>query len=104
MQLELDAGSGVSVLLRTGKAFAKDRKFLRLAFAGGAERELQLYDGPLSPYGTVIRGLFEGDRSVSVPAGGAQKGWRAMEPVFEAMAATEMEEYAEGSTGPEGWE
>lgn len=104
VQLELDAVSGVSVLLRTGKAFAKDRKFLRLAFAGGVERELELYDGPLSPYGTVIRGLFEGDRSVSVPAGGAQAGWRAMQPVLEAMADTAMEEYAQGSTGPGGWE
>lgn len=102
VQVELDAG-GVSVLLRTGKAFAEDRKFVRLTFSDGVERELPLYDGPLSPYGTVIRGLFEGDRSVIVPAGGAQAGWRAMEPVFAAMEDAPMEEYPEGSTGPEGW-
>lgn len=104
VQLELQAHSGVSVLLRTGKAFAQDRKMVRLVFAGCVEREIPLYDGPLSPYGTVIRGLVEGDRSVSVPAGGAQAGWRVMEPVLAAMENADLEEYPEGSSGPSGWD
>jgi glucose-6-phosphate 1-dehydrogenase len=59
--------------------------------------------GELPPYGEVLRGVLEGDPTLSVRGDTAEQCWRIVEPVLAAWQAGEvpLSEYPAGSTGPE---
>lgn len=61
--------------------------------------------GELPEYGEVLKGILEGDPSLSVRGDMAVDCWRIIEPVQKAWRADEvpLREYAAGSTGPDGW-
>jgi glucose-6-phosphate 1-dehydrogenase len=61
--------------------------------------------GQLPPYGEVLRGVFEGDPTLSVRGDTAVECWRIVEPVLEAWRKDEvpLQEYPAGSTGPGDW-
>jgi glucose-6-phosphate 1-dehydrogenase len=58
--------------------------------------------GDLPPYGEVLRGVFEGDPTLSVRGDVAEDCWRIVEPVLTAWRADEVPllEYPAGSAGP----
>ncbi|MGI8749139.1 MAG: glucose-6-phosphate dehydrogenase [Thermoleophilaceae bacterium] len=70
-----------------------------------ATMEADFGAGKLPPYGEVLKGIIEGDPSLSVRADMAVDCWRIIEPVQKAWRADEvpLEQYAAGSAGPEGW-
>ena len=55
--------------------------------------------GDLSPYGEVLKGVFEGDPTLSVRGDTAVECWRIIEPVLKAWRDNEvpLQEYAAGS-------
>jgi glucose-6-phosphate 1-dehydrogenase len=61
--------------------------------------------GELQEYGEVLKGVLEGDPTLSVRGDMAVDCWRVIEPVQKAWRADEvpLEEYAAGSGGPDGW-
>jgi glucose-6-phosphate 1-dehydrogenase len=67
--------------------------------------EANLGPGQLPPYGEVLRGVFEGDPTLSVRGDTAVECWRIVEPVLEAWREDEvrLQEYTVGTTGPEEW-
>ena len=67
--------------------------------------EANLGPGQLPPYGEVLRGVFEGDPTLSVRGDTAVECWRIVEPVLEAWREDEvpLQEYPAGTTGPEEW-
>lgn len=56
-------------------------------------------------YGEVLRGIVLGDPLLAVRGDAAEECWRIVEPVLQAWAEDEvpLDEYAAGSSGPEGW-
>jgi glucose-6-phosphate 1-dehydrogenase len=58
--------------------------------------------GDLPAYGEVLRGVFEGDPTLSVRGDTAEDCWRIVEPVLAAWRAGEvpLRQYPAGSTGP----
>jgi glucose-6-phosphate 1-dehydrogenase len=67
--------------------------------------EANLGPGQLPPYGEVLRGVFEGDPTLSVRGDIAVECWRIVEPVLEAWREDEvpLQEYPAGTTGPDEW-
>jgi glucose-6-phosphate 1-dehydrogenase len=67
--------------------------------------EANLGPGQLPPYGEVLRGVFEGDPTLSVRGDIAVECWRIVEPVLEAWRDDQvsLQEYPAGSTGPGNW-
>jgi glucose-6-phosphate 1-dehydrogenase len=67
--------------------------------------EANLGPGHLPPYGEVLRGVFEGDPTLSVRGDIAVECWRIVEPVLEAWREDEvpLQEYPAGTTGPDEW-
>jgi glucose-6-phosphate 1-dehydrogenase len=61
--------------------------------------------GDLPEYGEVLKGVIEGDPTLSVRGDMAVDCWRIIEPVQKAWRAGEvpLEEYPAGSAGPDGW-
>jgi glucose-6-phosphate 1-dehydrogenase len=61
--------------------------------------------GELPEYGEVLKGVLEGDPTLSVRGDMAVDCWRIIEPVQKAWGKDEvpLQEYEVGSTGPEGW-
>jgi glucose-6-phosphate 1-dehydrogenase len=61
--------------------------------------------GELPEYGEVIKGALEGDPTLSVRGDMAEECWRIIEPAQKAWrdGAVRLDEYAAGSTGPDGW-
>jgi glucose-6-phosphate 1-dehydrogenase len=61
--------------------------------------------GQLPPYGEVLRGVLEGDPTLSVRGDIAVECWRIVEPVLEAWrdSGVPLQEYPAGSTGPGSW-
>lgn len=61
--------------------------------------------GELQEYGEVLKGVLEGDPTLSVRGDMAVDCWRVIEPVQKAWQADEvpLEEYPAGSGGPDGW-
>jgi glucose-6-phosphate 1-dehydrogenase len=61
--------------------------------------------GDLPEYGEVLKGVLEGDPTLSVRGDMAVDCWRIVEPVQRAWRAGEvpLAEYPAGSGGPEGW-
>jgi glucose-6-phosphate 1-dehydrogenase len=59
--------------------------------------------GDLPPYGEVLRGILDGDPTLSVRGDTAEQCWRIVEPVLHAWRANDvpLQEYPAGSTGPE---
>lgn len=59
----------------------------------------------LPEYGEVLKGVLEGDPTLSVRGDMAVDCWRIIEPVLKAWRedAVPLQEYAAGSTGPESW-
>ncbi|GAA0814684.1 glucose-6-phosphate dehydrogenase [Spirilliplanes yamanashiensis] len=58
--------------------------------------------GDLPPYGEVLRGVLEGDPTLSVRGDTAEECWRIVDPVLAAWrsGAVPLLEYPAGSTGP----
>jgi glucose-6-phosphate 1-dehydrogenase len=58
--------------------------------------------GDLPPYGEVLRGVLDGDPTLSVRGDTAEECWRIVEPVIAAWRAdaVPLGEYAAGSSGP----
>jgi glucose-6-phosphate 1-dehydrogenase len=61
--------------------------------------------GELQEYGEVLKGVLEGDPTLSVRGDMAVDCWRVIEPVQKAWRTDEvpLEEYPAGSGGPDGW-
>jgi glucose-6-phosphate 1-dehydrogenase len=61
--------------------------------------------GDLPEYGEVLKGVLEGDATLSVRGDMAVDCWRIIAPVQEAWRKDEvpLEEYPAGSGGPDGW-
>jgi glucose-6-phosphate 1-dehydrogenase len=72
-----------------------DRVTLEASFGGGG----------LPPYGQVLKGVFDGDPTLSVRGDTAEECWRIVEPVLKAWRDDEvpLEEYVAGSTPPGDW-
>jgi glucose-6-phosphate 1-dehydrogenase len=58
--------------------------------------------GDLPPYGEVLRGVLEGDPTLSVRGDTAEECWRIVDPVLTAWRRGDVPllEYPAGSTGP----
>jgi glucose-6-phosphate 1-dehydrogenase len=67
--------------------------------------EAGLDPGDLPPYGQVLRGVFEGDPTLSVRGDTAVECWRIVEPVLTAWrdGQVPLEEYPAGSAVSDGW-
>lgn len=109
-----------AVRLRTGKALAADRGFVRIGVRGGDELVLGVepftlgltVDGaglaaPVatdqpSPYAGVLGALVAGDRTWFVSGPEAEEQWRIVEPVRESWSrgTPPLLEYPAGSDGP----
>ncbi|WLQ06438.1 glucose-6-phosphate dehydrogenase [Arthrobacter oryzae] len=65
----------------------------------------ELSASDLLPYGEVLEGVLTGDPLLSVRADTAEDCWRIIEPVIKAWGrgSVPLEEYAAGSSGPDGW-
>jgi glucose-6-phosphate 1-dehydrogenase len=65
----------------------------------------ELSASDLLPYGEVLEGVLTGDPLLSVRADTAEDCWRILEPVIRAWerGTVPLEEYAAGTSGPEGW-
>ena len=61
--------------------------------------------GDLPPYGQVLRGVFEGDPTLSVRGDTAVECWRIVEPVLAAWRDDQvpLEEYPAGSATSDDW-
>ncbi|MDN5640742.1 MAG: glucose-6-phosphate dehydrogenase [Actinomycetia bacterium] len=57
---------------------------------------------PLTPYGSVVRGIFEGRRTFSVSGRAAEQGWRVLSEIRAAYddGRAPLLEYPAGSAGP----
>lgn len=64
-----------------------------------------LGDGALKAYGEVLSGILDGDATLSVRADAAEQCWRIVQPAIDAWRAgtVPLDEYAAGSSGPDGW-
>jgi glucose-6-phosphate 1-dehydrogenase len=100
-RLRLDLGSGNERLLLDlningpGDPFEVDPVTLRADFG----------PGELPEYGEVLKGVLDGDPTLSVRGDTAVECWRIVEPVIQAWreGAVPLEEYPAGSAGPDGW-
>lgn len=87
--VELEVTDGATrAHLRTGKGFARQRKQVM---------GIELYRGPLSPYGGVIRALFERDHTAFVPERAPQLAWWLMDDVTAELSRAPMQEYPLGA-------
>ncbi len=61
--------------------------------------------GELPEYGEVLKGVLNGDPTLSVRGDMVEECWRIVEPVLDAWRSDRvpLEEYPAGSAGPEGW-
>jgi len=61
--------------------------------------------GRLEAYGEVLRGVLDGDTSLSIRGDTAERCWEVVAPVLAAwrQGRVPMEEYPAGSTGPRAW-
>ncbi|MGK2932063.1 MAG: glucose-6-phosphate dehydrogenase [Solirubrobacterales bacterium] len=106
-------GTGEPDRLRIGLGLRADSLCLDLNINGpGDPLELDAVTlatsfgaGELPEYGQVLKGVLEGDPTLSVRGDTAVDCWRIIEPVQKAWKDEEVPlgEYPAGSTGPEGW-
>ncbi len=61
--------------------------------------------GRLDAYGEVLRGVLDGDPSLSIRGDTAEQCWRIVEPALAAWRAgtVPMEDYPAGTNGPKQW-
>ena len=99
LRIGIDPGGGALNLdlniSGPGDPFGIDQATLNASFGAGE----------LPEYGEVLKGVLDGDPTLSVRGDMAVDGWRIIEPVQAAWRADEvpLEEYPAGSGGPEGW-
>lgn len=69
------------------------------------ELQAQLGKARMLPYGEILGAILDGDPLLTIRGDEAEELWRIVEPVLEAWrdGKVELEEYAAGSDGPEGW-
>jgi glucose-6-phosphate 1-dehydrogenase len=106
-------GTDLPDRLRIGLGFGADTLRLELNINGPgdprtiepATLEASLGAGDLPEYGEVLKGVLEGDPTLSVRGDAAEQCWRIIEPVRQAWKADQvpLEQYAAGSGGPAGW-
>ena len=106
-------GTGEPDRLRIGLGFGADKLRLDLNINGPGDPldldavtlETTFGAGELPEYGQVLKGVLEGDPTLSVRGDTAADCWRIIEPVQEAWTKDEvpLSEYPAGSSGPEGW-
>ncbi len=106
-------GTGGPDRLRIGLGFGADTLRLDLNINGPGDPleldpvtlETTFGAGELPEYGQVLKGVLDGDPTLSVRGDTAADCWRIIEPVQEAWRKDEvpLEEYPAGSTGPDGW-
>jgi len=106
-------GAGRPNRLRIGLGFGADTLRFDIAVNGPgdpweldpATMEAQLGAGNLNEYGEVLKGVLEGDPTLSVRGDAAVECWRIIEPVREAWKKDQvpLDQYVAGSSGPEGW-
>ncbi len=94
-------------------ALAPERMSLELNMNGPGDpdtlsREVLEADfdpGRLDAYGEVLRGVLDGDPSLSIRGDTAVQSWRIVEPALAAWRADSvpMEDYAAGTNGPPAW-
>jgi glucose-6-phosphate 1-dehydrogenase len=126
LDLAMPRWAGTRFVLRAGKALARRRKLVHLAFRGGGEFEIGI-DGPedavlrlpssgsdpvelrsgapgdgMPAYAHVLLDILAGTNDLSVGAGEAEEAWRVVAPVLAAWQAgtVPLEEYPAGSPGP----
>jgi glucose-6-phosphate 1-dehydrogenase len=100
-RLRLDLGSGNARLLLDlnvngpGDPFVVDPVTLRADFG----------PGELPEYGEVLKGVLDGDPTLSVRGDTAVECWRIVAPVLRAWRKGDvpLQEYPAGSAGPDGW-
>ncbi len=107
------SGTGEPDHLRIGLGFGADTLSLGVNINGPGDPleldpvtlETEFGAGELPEYGQVLKGVLEGDPTLSVRGDTAADCWRIIEPVREAWRNDEVPlgEYPAGSTGPEGW-
>lgn len=107
------SGTGEPDRLHIGLGFGADQLRLDLNINGpGDPRELETVTleatfgaGELPEYGQVLKGVLEGDPTLSVRGDTAADCWRIIAPVQRAWQNDEVPlgEYPAGSAGPEGW-
>jgi glucose-6-phosphate 1-dehydrogenase len=70
-----------------------------------ATLETELGAGELPEYGEVLKGILDGDPTLSVRGDVAVDCWRIVGPVVEAWrdGQVPLQEYQAGSAGPDGW-
>jgi glucose-6-phosphate 1-dehydrogenase len=71
-----------------------------------AKLETKFNPGRLTAYGEVLAGVLEGDATLSVRGDSAVQCWKIVQPVIDAWKHdhSPLDEYAAGSSGPEGWD
>ncbi len=99
--------------LRIGLGFGADTLRFELSVNGpGDPRQLELAtmetelgEGHLSEYGEVLKGVLDGNPTLSVRGDAAVECWRIIAPVRKAWSEdlVPLEEYPAGSDGPAGW-
>ncbi|MGC9666116.1 glucose-6-phosphate dehydrogenase [Planosporangium sp. 12N6] len=99
--------------LRLGIGFGPDRLRLDVNINGPGDPtridpvtlEADFGPGELPEYGEVLKGVLDGDPTLSVRGDTAVDCWRIIEPVRTAWRenAVPLRAYRAGSTGPEGW-
>lgn len=103
-------GGGEANHLRIGLGFGADKLRFDLAVNGPgdpkvldqATLETELGAGYLSEYGEVLKGILDGNPTLSVRGDAAVECWRIIEPVRKAWSEDRvpLEEYPAGSGGP----
>jgi glucose-6-phosphate 1-dehydrogenase len=103
-------GGGQPDRLRMGIALDAGRVGLDLNISGPGDPfeidpltlEADFGPGELPPYGEVLKGILEGEPTLSVSGDMAVDCWRVIEPVQNAWRADQvpLQEYPAGSTGP----
>jgi glucose-6-phosphate 1-dehydrogenase len=91
-------------------SFGPDRFWIDLNVNGPADPfvldpvtlEASFGPGELPPYGEVLRGVLEGDPTLSVRGDTAEDCWRIVDPILAAWRRGDVPllEYPAGSTGP----
>ncbi|WP_130011567.1 glucose-6-phosphate dehydrogenase [Serinicoccus sediminis] len=69
------------------------------------ELTAELGKARMLPYGEILGSILDGNPLLTIRGDEAEELWRIVEPVLDAWQADEvpLEEYAAGSSGPEGW-
>ena len=94
-------------------AFEDDNVFMEVNVTDPAHREslqrvtfhTHLAPSKLSAYGRVVRGAIRRNGATRLHAESPARAWEILQPAFQAIAdgSIPLDEYAAGSSGPQGW-